>query len=160
MEKTANKLVGLKEFTQTVRNWQAEGLSVVFTNGCFDVIHLGHVEYLEKARAFGDRLVVGMNADASVSKLKGPGRPVNGEDARARVLGALQFVDLVTVFEEETPYELIAASTPDILVKGSDYEVDNIVGADIVKRNGGEVKTVPLTKGFSTSELIRKIENK
>ncbi|KXK25551.1 MAG: D-heptose-1-phosphate adenylyltransferase [Bacteroidetes bacterium OLB12] len=113
---------------------------MVFTNGCFDLIHLGHVDYLEKARNLGDRLVLGLNSDSSVSRFKGPERPLQDENSRARVLAAMQFVDLVVLFDEDTPLALISELIPDILVKGSDYLTENIVGADVVKKAGGEVK--------------------
>lgn len=131
---------------------------MVFTNGCFDIVHLGHIDYLEKARALGDRLVLGLNTDASVSRLKGPGRPVVDEYARARLMAALSFVDTVILFDEPTPQALIEALKPDILVKGDDYTVETIVGADFVINKGGEVKTVALVKGYSTTALIEKIK--
>ena len=137
--------------------WRANGEKVVFTNGCFDILHLGHIDYLEKSRALGDRLIVALNTDDSVRRIKGPDRPVNDEEARGRMIAALAFVDLVVYFSEETPYKVIEALKPNILVKGSDYLAENIVGADIVIANGGEVRTIDLTKGFSTSEIIDKI---
>lgn len=143
---------------EQIRSWQNDGKKVVFSNGCFDILHLGHIDYLEKARAFGDKLVIGLNSDLSVKQLKGDSRPVNGVDARARMLAALSFVDGVTVFEEETPRELIEFLLPDILVKGSDYKVENIVGADSVIANGGTVKTIDLVNGYSTTDIIEKIK--
>jgi len=157
MEQTADKILNLSEAQALVARWQGDGEKVVFTNGCFDIVHLGHIDYLEKARAMGDRLVLGLNTDASVSRLKGPLRPVVNEQARARLMAALSFVDTVILFDEQTPLQLIEALGPDILVKGDDYSVENIVGADFVKANGGEVKTIPLVKGYSTSSLIEKI---
>jgi rfaE bifunctional protein nucleotidyltransferase chain/domain len=130
----------------------------VFTNGCFDILHLGHLDYLEKSRDLADKLVVGLNTDKSVRQLKGPGRPINNEYARARMLAAMSFVDLVIAFNEETPLELIKKVKPDILVKGKDYEVENIVGAEFVIGNGGEVKTIELKKGYSTTDIINKIK--
>lgn len=137
--------------------WQDSGQKVVFTNGCFDIVHLGHVDYLEKARELGDRLVLGLNTDASVSRIKGPLRPVVDESARARLMAALSFVDAVILFDEPTPLQVIEALKPDILVKGDDYSVETIVGSDFVLGKGGEVKTIPLVKGYSTSALIEKI---
>lgn len=131
---------------------------IVFTNGCFDVLHYGHVHYLAQARQLGDLLVVGLNSDASVRRLKGDGRPVNPEHARAYVLAAMEMVDYVCLFEEDTPYELIAAVKPDVLVKGGDYAVDNIVGSDIVKGRSGEVVVLPFVEGFSSSLIIEKLK--
>lgn len=145
-----------EDAVKAVSKWKGSG-KVVFTNGCFDILHAGHVDYLEKARNFGDKLVVGLNTDSSVKRLKGTSRPVNPELARARVLAALEFVDAVVLFPEDTPLELIMSIRPDILVKGADYDIKNIVGADFVLNNGGRVETVPLTDGFSTSGIIGKI---
>ena len=134
-----------------------KGDKVVFTNGCFDILHLGHIDYLEKAKALGDQLVIGLNSDASVKQLKGETRPVNEEFARARMLAALGFVDAVCVFGEETPKELIEFILPDVLVKGGDYTVNTIVGADAVMKNGGKVLTIDLVEGFSTTNIIEKL---
>ncbi|MBO0932411.1 D-glycero-beta-D-manno-heptose 1-phosphate adenylyltransferase [Fibrella aquatilis] len=154
---TADKIRSRAEAVEQVAQWHREGKRVVFTNGCFDIVHLGHIDYLEKARALGDVLVLGLNTDASVSCIKGPLRPVVNENARARLMAALQFVDLVTLFDEPTPLELITALQPDILVKGNDYTVATIVGADVVLARGGLVQTVALVPGYSTSGLIQKI---
>lgn len=154
---TAEKIVAPDQATQLVKQWQDHGNKVVFTNGCFDIVHLGHIDYLEKARSLGDRLVLGLNTDASVSRIKGPLRPVVDQEARARLMAALSFVDAVILFDEPTPLQLIEALRPDILVKGDDYSVETIVGADFVQDNGGEVKTIPLVNGYSTSALIEKI---
>jgi rfaE bifunctional protein nucleotidyltransferase chain/domain len=134
--------------------WRFKEKSIVFSNGCFDVLHLGHVEYLAKARDLGDILIVGLNSDDSVRRIKGAHRPVNNEDARAVTLAALSFVDAVVVFGEDTPLELIGLVQPNILVKGKDYEGKEIVGSDIVKANGGEIITIELTKGYSTTHTI------
>ena len=138
--------------------WKDAGEKLVFTNGCFDILHLGHVDYLEKAAELGDRMVVAINTDASVKKIKGEERPLNNEYSRARLLAALGFVDAVIYFSEDTPYELISVIKPDILVKGSDYLAEEIVGSDIVINNGGEVKTIDLVSGYSTTNLINKIK--
>ncbi len=130
---------------------------IVFTNGCFDLIHRGHVEYLEKARAMGDLLFLGLNSDASVYRLKGPERPFMNQTDRAYVLSRLEAVDIVCVFEEDTPYELISAVKPDVLVKGGDYDISEIVGRDIVEDNNGVVVTIPLVEGRSSTNLIEKI---
>jgi D-glycero-beta-D-manno-heptose 1-phosphate adenylyltransferase len=158
METTASKIVTLQEAKATVKQWQAKGLKVVFTNGCFDLIHLGHVDYLEKARNLGDKLVLGLNTDDSVSRFKGPERPLQDQNSRARVLAAMQFIDLVVFFNEDTPLTLISEVLPDILVKGSDYLTENIVGADVVKRNGGVVKTIDFVPGYSTTRIVEKIK--
>jgi rfaE bifunctional protein nucleotidyltransferase chain/domain len=130
---------------------------VVFTNGVFDLLHPGHVDVLTSARARGDALIVGVNTDASVTRLKGPGRPVRNQAERAYVLAALEAVDLVVLFEEDTPLELVRALRPDVIVKGGDYTVDSIVGASEVQGWGGEVVVVPLTPGQSTSSIIEKL---
>ena len=158
MEPTKNKIVDRKELAALVKQWKHKGETVVFTNGCFDILHLGHVDYLEKARAKGDRLVIGLNTDDSVARLKGPTRPLNNEYSRARLLASLAFVDALTHFGEDTPYELIKELLPDILVKGNDYLAENIVGADIVISNGGRVETIELVQGFSTTSMIDKIK--
>lgn len=155
---SSDKIKSREALKAQMEAWQAEGLKVVFSNGCFDIVHLGHIDYLEKARAMGDKLVIGLNSDTSVRVLKGENRPINDEYARSRMLAAYQFVDGVTLFGEETPKDLIAYLVPDVLVKGSDYSVENIVGADTVIGNGGEVKTIDLVEGFSTSKLIDKIK--
>jgi rfaE bifunctional protein nucleotidyltransferase chain/domain len=155
---TEQKIKTLEEAVKEVSNWQSENKKVVFTNGCFDIVHLGHIDYLEKARALGHKLVLGLNTDASVSRLKGPSRPVVNEYARARMMAALSFVDTVILFDEPTPKELIEALKPDILVKGDDYSTETIVGSDFVLSKGGVVKTVPLVKGYSTTALIDKIK--
>ncbi|MCR6642375.1 MAG: D-glycero-beta-D-manno-heptose 1-phosphate adenylyltransferase [Sporocytophaga sp.] len=155
---TSDKIQTWDSIIPEVKSWKERGEKVVFTNGCFDILHLGHADYLEKSRSLGDRLIVGVNTDASVKKLKGPERPVNPEYARARLLAALEFVDAVILFDEDTPFELISHVIPDILVKGNDYTIENIVGADIVMKHGGEVKTISLVDGFSTTGIIGKIK--
>jgi len=133
------------------------GEKVVFTNGCFDIVHRGHIEYLTKAKALGDVLFVGMNTDASVKRLKGPTRPIVCQDDRAFVLAALRVVDYVCLFDEDTPLELIKAVVPDVLVKGSDWSIDAIVGKDIVEAAGGNVQTIDFVPNRSTTNIIRKI---
>jgi D-glycero-beta-D-manno-heptose 1-phosphate adenylyltransferase len=154
---TENKIHTRQSLTEEVEKWQSEGKKIVFTNGCFDIVHLGHIDYLEKARNLGDKLVLGLNTDASVRRLKGQTRPVVNEYARSRMMAAFEFVDAVVLFDEPTPLELIETVKPDILVKGDDYSIETIVGADFVISNGGEVKTIALVKGYSTSLLIEKI---
>lgn len=140
-----------------VHAWQQAGQRVAFTNGCFDLLHRGHVDYLQKTKALADRLVVALNTDESVSRLKGPARPVADQDGRLEVMAALGCVDAVTLFDQQTPLELISYLGPDLLTKGDDYTIDNIVGAKEVIERGGEVKTVPLVDGYSTSALIKKV---
>ena len=130
----------------------------MFTNGVFDILHVGHISYLAKASALGDKLVIGLNADASVKRLKGESRPINHQDNRAKLLAALFFVNAVVVFDEDTPKELIAAILPDVLVKGADYSIDNIVGASEVLANGGSVKTIDFIDGHSSTSLIEKMK--
>jgi rfaE bifunctional protein nucleotidyltransferase chain/domain len=140
--------------------WRFKDKRIVFSNGCFDVLHLGHVEYLSKARDLGDILIVGLNSDDSVRRIKGAHRPVNNEEARAITLAALTFVDAVILFGEDTPHDLIKLIQPDILVKGKDYDGKEIVGSDEVRARGGQVITIELTKGYSTThifELAQKI---
>ena len=146
------------EALKLVRRWQAAGDKIVFTNGCFDILHLGHVDYLEKARQLGSKLVVGLNTDASIGRLKGPERPLQDEMSRARVMASLLFVDAVILFGEDTPYELIAMVQPDVLVKGDDYAPQNIVGHDIVQKKGGTVQTIALVEGYSTTRIVEKIK--
>ena len=140
-----------------VAYWNFKNQKIVFTNGCFDILHRGHIDYLAKAADLGNALVIGLNTDASVSRLKGAGRPVQDQDSRALVLAALRFVSAVVLFDEDTPYQLIKAVQPDLLVKGSDYKTDDIVGADIVKAKGGEVQTIDFLEGYSTSGIIRRL---
>lgn len=158
--KTHQKILNQQQLKQKVDNWKSQGDKVVFTNGCFDILHLGHVDYLEKAAEKGDKLIVALNTDLSVKKLKGEERPINNEIARARLIAALAFVDAVTFFSEDTPFNIINNLKPNILVKGSDYNVSNIVGADIVMQNGGSVETIDLVEGYSTSQIIKQIKIK
>lgn len=132
---------------------------VIFTNGCFDILHLGHVDYLIKARKLGDVLIIGLNTDNSVKKLKGEKRPVNNQNARALLLASLEFVDFVILFDEETPMNLIKMITPDILVKGGDYTIESVVGADFVLNYGGAVEIIPFLKGYSTTNIINNLQN-
>jgi D-glycero-beta-D-manno-heptose 1-phosphate adenylyltransferase len=158
MEESARKIVNLPEAKAKIKAWQQAGNKVVFTNGCFDLIHLGHVDYLEKARNLGDKLILGLNTDDSVSRFKGPERPLQDQNSRARVLAAMQFIDLVVFFNEDTPLSLISELVPNVLVKGSDYLTENIVGADVVQKSGGVVKTIDFVPGYSTSRIVEKIK--
>jgi D-beta-D-heptose 7-phosphate kinase/D-beta-D-heptose 1-phosphate adenosyltransferase len=140
-----------------LERWRAAGETIVFTNGVFDLLHRGHVEYLEEAAALADRLVVGLNSDASVRRLKGPARPIVPEGERLALLESLGCVDLVVRFDDDTPERLIRAVAPDVLVKGGDWSVERIVGREFVEGRGGRVVSVPLTEGFGTSALIERI---
>ncbi len=152
------KVLGRRALQRKLAALRRAGQRVVFTNGCFDLIHPGHVRYLRAARRLGDALVVGINSDASVRRLgKGPGRPLNREQDRAEVVAGLEMVDFVTIFDEDTPYELIAALQPDVLVKGGDWTPDRIVGADLVRARGGRVKSLPFAAGYSTTRIIRRM---
>jgi len=133
------------------------GLRLVFTNGCFDILHPGHVDYLQRARALGDRLIIGLNSDASVRRIKGEKRPINTERDRAQVLSGLACVDHVIIFDEDTPYELIRAVRPHVLVKGGDWPLESIVGRDIVTALGGDVLSIPMLPGYSTTGIIERI---
>ena len=155
---TESKILTREQAIQRADQWRAEGQQIVFTNGCFDIVHLGHIDYLEKARHLGDRLILGLNTDASVSCVKGPLRPVVDEYARARLMAAFEFVDAVVLFGEPTPIELIEVIQPDVLVKGNDYTVATIIGADFVLGRGGRVETVALVPGYSTTKLIDRIK--
>jgi rfaE bifunctional protein nucleotidyltransferase chain/domain len=153
----ASRPEDLGDLLERLGSMRDRGMRVVFTNGCFDILHAGHVAYLSKARALGDFLVVGLNSDESVRRLKGPARPVNGQDARKAMLEALRCVDFVAVFEEDTPIRLIGDIRPDVLVKGGDWLPENIVGADLVQARGGRVVTVDFEEGFSTTGIIDRI---
>lgn len=148
----------LSEISTIIQRARSEGKTIVFTNGCFDILHRGHVAYLQKAKSLGDILIVGMNTDASVQKLKGPDRPVNTLEDRAFVLAALKSVDYVIAFDEDTPINLITSLTPDILVKGGDYSLETIVGAQEVIESGGRVEIIPFVEGKSTTSIIDSIK--
>lgn len=152
-----DKIKVLSELIQIRKDLKKEGQKVVFTNGVFDILHRGHVEYLEKAKSLGDVLMLGLNSDASVKKIKGEDRPVMGQEDRAIVLAGLSSVDYICLFEEETPENLIQELIPDILVKGGDYQIDDIVGRETVEANGGKVVTIDLVNGQSTTSLIEKM---
>ena len=152
------KIKTFDEIEMSVEHWKANNLKIVFTNGCFDLLHYGHLHYLAAARDLGDRLVVGLNSADSVKRLKGAHRPLNDELTRQHLLAALAFVDAVVVFEEDTPFELIKRIKPNILVKGGDYALHQIVGADIVLENGGQVLSLPFIEGYSTTQLEQKIK--
>lgn len=155
-----NKIINPNQLETTINRWHFFGKKIVFTNGCFDLLHLGHVDYLSKAKDQGDILIVGVNTDRSVRTLgKGNTRPINNEEARATLVASLQFVDAVILFDEETPYQLIKKIQPDVLVKGKDYKEEDIVGYDIVKDRNGIIKTIDLVPGYSTTNIEQKIKN-
>ena len=159
LEKIYDKILNKESLEEKLNLWRKEGKTIVFSNGCFDILHRGHVEYLSKAADLGDVLIIGLNTDASVRRIKGPSRPVNDEKARAVVLAALEFVDAIMFFDEDTPYNLIKNVQPDVLVKGKDYKAEDIVGYDIVINKGGKVETIELVEGFSTTKTIEKMQN-
>lgn len=159
MRKPDSKILNEPAVLELVSKWRKEGLKLVFTNGCFDILHEGHVRYLNEASNLGDRLIVGLNADASVSRLKGPHRPINPQHSRAYVLAGLECVSAVIVFEDDTPLKLIQLIVPDVLVKGGDWEVNQIVGSDFVIQQGGQVFSLPFYNGFSTTSIEEKIKN-
>jgi rfaE bifunctional protein nucleotidyltransferase chain/domain len=157
--KTLNiKIHNLDALTTQVEQWKATGNKVVFTNGCFDIIHRGHIEVLARTADLGDKLIIGLNSDQSIQKLKGEERPIIDEQSRAILLAALSFVDAIVLFSEDTPLKLISALLPDVLAKGGDYEIETIVGHEIVQKNGGKVKLVPFLDGFSSTTIIDKIK--
>ena len=152
------RVVDLVNLKRLCNIWRMKGDRIVFTNGCFDILHRGHVEYLQQAAGLGDRLIIGVNSDASVKRLgKGDDRPLNNEQDRAKVVAALRLVDAVIVFDEDTPLQLIQAVMPDVLVKGGDWDENKIIGADVVKKNGGAVHSLKLVEGFSTTALVERI---
>jgi rfaE bifunctional protein nucleotidyltransferase chain/domain len=155
----SRKLKSLEEIKAIIVEARNNRKRVVFTNGCFDLLHRGHVHILREARACGDVLVVGINSDKSVKQIKGPARPVLPESDRCELLGAMEMVDFVILFNEPDPYDLIAAIQPDVLVKGGDWNSEKIIGADLVEEGGGRVVVVPYIKGFSTTEIIERIRN-
>lgn len=157
IERIESKIVSLPQLMERLRHRKGE--FVVFTNGCFDILHRGHATYLAQARDLGDLLVVGLNSDDSVRRLKGASRPVVDQASRAYLLAALECVDYVVLFDEDTPYHLISTLLPDILVKGGDYRKEDIVGHDVVEAHGGRVRTLQFVDGFSTTSIIHKIEH-
>ena len=151
------KLKTLNEIVVILEKFRKNSKKIVFTNGCFDIIHSGHIQYLTEAKALGDILIIGLNSDCSIKKLKGPDLPIIDENNRALVLSALEIVDFVVIFDEETPYNLIKKIKPDILVKGGDWKISEIVGSDVVLNNGGEVRSLNFREGISTTRIIEKI---
>ena len=160
MEKYRLKIKELPEAKKELDLLKSKNKKIVFTNGCFDILHIGHARYLYAAKELGDLLIVAVNSDSSVKRIKGPDRPIMNQEERAEMLAALQCVDMVVIFEEDTPLEVIERLVPDVLVKGGDWKEEDIVGSEVVKSAGGQVKSLPFVKGSSTSEIINKIEMK
>lgn len=157
-EVLTHKILTLPDLTAKVKNWKAEGKKIVFTNGCFDLLHAGHIRYLSEAAGLGNILIIGLNGDDSVKRLKGAERPINNETTRSTLLAAMFFIDAVVLFNEDTPLELIKAVLPDVLVKGGDYEIENIVGAKETMANGGKVEVLTFLPGYSSTSTIEKIK--
>lgn len=155
----ANKILKGEALKLKLQEWKSSGKKIVFTNGCFDLLHAGHLAYLSEAASLGDVLIVGLNSDCSVQKLKGPSRPVNDETTRTTMLASMFFIDGVVTFTEDTPLELIKFVKPDVLVKGGDYKIEQIAGAQEVLHNGGTVKILNFLPGYSSSAIIKKIKN-
>ncbi len=154
------KIISLTQLMRNIAVWRMKGLKVVFTNGCFDLLHPGHIDYLSKAADLGDILIIGLNSDSSVKKLnKGSSRPIQNQNDRALILSSIQFIEAITIFEEDTPLELIKQIQPDVLVKGGDWQENQIVGAEFVKTNGGIVNIIPFLEGYSTTTIEKKIKN-
>ena len=158
LNRIINKIHTTESIQSKIAQWRFKNEKIVFSNGCFDILHRGHIEYLAQAADFGVRLIIGLNSDASVRRLKGVNRPLQDQVSRSVVLAALTFVDAVIVFDEDTPYELIKSVKPDFLVKGNDYKAEDIVGYDIVKENGGDVVTIQLVDGYSTTSIVTRME--
>tara|TARA_B110000003_G_scaffold273180_1_gene310432 strand:+ start:1207 stop:1698 length:492 start_codon:yes stop_codon:yes gene_type:complete len=159
LDKLKHKIFSLQELKAQVTIWKQYGEEIVFTNGCFDIIHKGHIEVLARTADLGSRLIVGLNSDISIKKIKGVKRPILNEQSRALILASFSFVDAVILFAEDTPKELISHLIPDILAKGGDYEIESVVGHEIVQNSGGIVKLVPYIEGYSSTNIINKIRN-
>ena len=154
-----SKIYNLDTLTTQVEQWKKSGNKIVFTNGCFDIIHRGHIEVLASTADLGNKLIIGLNSDQSIQNIKGEGRPIIDEQSRAVLLAALSFVDAIILFSQDTPLKLIGALLPNVLAKGGDYEIENIVGHEIVQQNGGKVKLIPFIDGYSSTSIIKKIKN-
>lgn len=159
LELIKSKILELQELRSKLAIWRFFQKKIVFTNGCFDILHLGHIDYLSKAKNQGDKLLIGLNTDVSIKQIKGKDRPITDQYSRAIILATLRFVDGVILFDEATPYNLIKEIQPDVLVKGGDYAIHDIVGADVVNNNGGQIITIDFLEGYSTSSIIEKIKN-
>ena len=159
LNKLKAKIFNIKDLSQIIKKWRLNGDKIIFTNGCFDLIHLGHLEILARSADLGDRLIVGINSDESIKKLKGNSRPIIEEDSRAKQLAAIEFIDAVILFNEDTPFDLINILKPDVLTKGGDYKKNDIVGNQLINKDQGEVVIIPLTQGYSTTSILEKIKN-
>lgn len=159
LQNIKSKIYTLPELVEQSKIWRGKGEKIVFTNGCFDLIHLGHIEILARSSDFGDKLIIGVNSDLSIKKLKGENRPIIEESSRIKQLSALEFVDAVVLFDEDTPLKLIETIKPDVITKGGDYTAKNIVGNEVVSQKNGEVIIIPLTQGYSTTSILNKIKN-
>ncbi|MDR1847895.1 MAG: D-glycero-beta-D-manno-heptose 1-phosphate adenylyltransferase [Bacteroidales bacterium] len=157
IERINSKILDYNSLKHQLAEWKTNKEIIVFTNGCFDILHCGHIDYLAKAKTLGSKLIIGINSDLSISRIKGKSRPIQDEKSRQMLLAALEFVDAVVLFGEDTPYQLIEIVQPDVLVKGADYQEEEIVGYDIVKAKGGKVRTIAFLDGYSTSNIIAKI---
>lgn len=154
-----NKILDKERLLVKLTNWKEENKKIVFTNGCFDLIHLGHIEVIARSADLGDILIIGVNTDNSIKRLKGKNRPIVEEISRAKQLAALEFVDAVVLFDQDTPIDLIKMINPNIITKGGDYNTDQVIGNDIVTQNDGEVVIIPLTQGYSTTSILEKIKD-
>ena len=159
LKKINNKIFDLQLLMKKIEKWRSKNKKVVFTNGCFDLIHLGHIEILARSSDLGDKLIIGVNSDLSIKKLKGENRPIIEESSRIKQLSALEFVDAVVLFDEDTPLKLIETIKPDVITKGGDYTAKNVVGNEVVSQKNGEVVIIPLTQGYSTTSILNKIKN-
>ena len=159
LNKLKAKIFHIEDLSQIIKEWRLDGNKIVFTNGCFDLIHLGHLEILARSADLGDRLIVGINSDKSIKKIKGKSRPIIQEDSRAKQLAAIEFIDAVILFNEDTPFDLINILKPDVLTKGGDYKKNDIVGNELINKEQGEVVIIPLTQGYSTTSILEKIKN-
>ena len=159
LNKLKAKIFNIKDLSQIIKKWRLNGDKIIFTNGCFDLIHLGHLEILARSADLGDKLIVALNSDVSIKKIKGNSRPIIEEDSRAKQLAAIEFIDAVILFNEDTPYDLINILKPDVLTKGGDYKKNDIVGNQLINKEQGEVVIIPLTQGYSTTSILEKIKN-
>ena len=159
LNKLKAKIFNIKDLSKIINEWRLNGDKIVFTNGCFDLIHLGHLEILARSADLGDKLIVAINSDMSIKKIKGNSRPIIEEDSRAKQLAAIEFIDAVILFNEDTPYNLINILKPDVLTKGGDYKKNDIVGNQLINKDQGEVVIIPLTQGYSTTSILEKIKN-
>ena len=159
LNKLKAKIFNIKDLTKVINEWRLNGNKIVFTNGCFDLIHLGHLEILARSADLGDKLVVAINSDMSIKKIKGSSRPIIEEDSRVKQLAAIEFIDAVILFNEDTPYNLINILKPDVLTKGGNYKKNDIIGNELINKEQGEVVIIPLTQGYSTTSVLEKIKN-